>query len=139
MSNNRNRRRRNGSKPTPNATLTPGVLQLDWPENQDKIKAMIADREPLFSIGDEVYTIPKKVPPAWTMQVADLAATNYNAALAMALGLMLGPEGYEALKNCRTLTTDDLTTVFQVVSNRVLPGVVGPKAPSTSGTNGSQS
>ncbi len=86
----------------------PGVLQLDRQENKNAIEAMLADREPLFAIGDTEYTIPKAAPAAWTVQATKLARTQ-GAKIAMdyALKMMLGDAGYEALSECDTLTQAD--------------------------------
>lgn len=109
-----------------------GVLQLDRPENQEQIDAMIADREPLFSVGGVEYTIPRQVPAGWSMQAFDIAITQgEKAALAWSVAIMLGDEGYAALKNCATLTREDLAVVFNAIVDRVMPGGAfnAPKAP----------
>lgn len=117
--------------PRTRKTATPGVLQLDRAENQQHVEAMIADREPLFSVGGVEYTIPKQVPAAWSMQAFDIAITQgEKAALAWSVAMMLGDDGYAALKNCATLTREDLAVVFKAIVDRVMPGGSGaPKAP----------
>lgn len=116
-------------KPKP-AEIPPGVLVLDRPENVEAMNKMLAEREPLFSIDGEVYTIPKNVPPAWSMTAIDLAMTRgENVALAWVVGKMLEPQAFEALKSCSTLLPEDLNTLFRVIMDKVLPdGAFAPKA-----------
>lgn len=116
-------------KPKP-AEIPPGVLVLDRPENVEAMTKLLAEREPLFSIDGTVHTIPKNVPPAWSMTAIDLAMTRgENVALAWVVGKMLEPESYEALKNCSTLLPEDLNTLFRIIMDKVLPdGAFAPKA-----------
>jgi len=117
------------------------VLQLDRTENVDRYEAMIADREPLFSIDGVEYTVPKQVPMAWSMKTLDLATTQGDAvALDYAVSAMLGPDGYEALTNCKTLMPEDANTLFRIVMDKVLPNrSFIPKGSAASGVNGSPS
>ncbi|MEV8610298.1 hypothetical protein AB0383_20625 [Amycolatopsis sp. NPDC051373] len=98
------------------------VLRLDRKENVDAIQAIIDDREPLFSIGDETFTIPKKAPAAWTIMATKLALeAGDNQAVEYALQKMLGEDGYKALAACETLTLAD----FQVIRDAVIDRVFG--------------
>jgi hypothetical protein len=115
------------AKPRTNRKTAPqqksSVLRLDRQENVDAIAAMIADREPLFSIGGEVYTIPKKAPAAWTLQATQLGITeSAQAAAEYAFDAMLGEDGYKALVGCPTLTMTDLEIVRDAILGRVIPG-----------------
>lgn len=131
MSNNRSRRRPNTqtAPPAPVAPESRGLV-LDRPENREATEKLVADREPLFTIGDTTYTIPKRVPPSWTIQAFTVATEQGEAAaLTYATAKVLTPEAWEALSTCDTLTQDDLNAVFRAVMARILPeGVVGPKA-----------
>jgi hypothetical protein len=99
------------------------VLRLDRQENVDKIAAMIADREPLFSVGDQVYTIPRRSPEAWTVKAELLAVSDgVPVAAEYAIGVMLGEDGYKALTNCPSLTMTDFEIVRDAILARVLPG-----------------
>jgi hypothetical protein len=121
----------------PKATPLPeGVLRLDRAGNDAVIEAMIADREPLFVIGEMVYTIPRKVPPSWSMRAFNLATTQGEAtALAYAAMKLLEPEAFTALQECETLTPDDMATVFGALVDRIMPnGTFAPKASSIDGT-----
>jgi hypothetical protein len=115
-------------KPAAPKAVPSNVLQLDRQEAVDAVAALVADREPLFSVGGVVYTIPKKVPTAWMIRAVELATTVSEAeAVNYALVQMLGEDGYTALAECQTLTIGD----FETVRNAVL-GKVIPKAPKAS-------
>jgi hypothetical protein len=116
---------------TPKAAPLPeGVLRLDRSENDAVIAAMIADREPLFSIGDQAYTIPRQVPPSWSLRAFNLATTQgETAALAYAAEKLLEPEAWVALQVCETLTPADMRVVLSALVERILPdGGFSPKA-----------
>lgn len=125
------------TKPTSKKS-TPGVLQLDRPENEARIAELIADREPFFSVDGVEYTIPKQPPPSWGMEAFHVASTQgYGEAMAFALYKLIGDEGYAALSRCKTLTPEDIQTLSRAAVERVLPGgVPGPKASESTGTTG---
>lgn len=103
------------------------VIQLDRPENVAEIEAIIADREPLFSLGGKTYTIPKTAPAAWMIKTLELAKTvGDSTAVEYALQKMLGVDGYKAIAECETLTMGDFTAIRDEVVKRVLPQA--PKA-----------
>ncbi|WP_329064879.1 hypothetical protein [Amycolatopsis sp. NBC_01480] len=103
------------------------VLRLDRQEAIDAIAEIVADREPLFSIGDNTYTIPKKAPAAWAMKATTMAARGQELqAMEFVLRKMLGEDGYAALSECETLTTADFETIRDLIVKRVYPQ--GPKA-----------
>lgn len=112
------------------AATTTSVLRLDRQENVDKVAAMVADREPLFSVGEVEYTIPKKVPAAWTIKTTELAlSVSELAAVEYAMGKMLSEEGYKALADCETLTYTDFEIIRDAVLARILPnGKADPKS-----------
>lgn len=105
-------------------------LVLDRAENRAAVDALVADREPLFTIGRKTYTIPKKVPPSWTLQAFTVAAEQgEKAALVFSAGKLLEPEAWAALEQCDTLTQSDLHAVFKAIMDRILPdGAFVPKA-----------
>jgi len=105
------------------------VLRLDRQENVDAYQALIADREPLFSIGEVEYTIPKQAPTAWTVRTAHVSMTEGDVAAAnYAMFTMLGEAGAEALASCETLTMTDFERIRDVILKRVLPGEDDPKS-----------
>lgn len=105
-------------------------LVLDRAENRTVVDALVADREPLFTIGRKTYTIPKKVPPSWTMQAFTVASEQgEKAALVFAASKLLEPDAWAALEQCDTLTQADLLVIFKAITDRILPdGAFVPKA-----------
>lgn len=130
-------RRKTTPRTAPTA-VPEGVLRLDRAENEAVIAAMVADREPLFAIGEVVYTIPRKVPPSWALHAYNLATTvGETAALAYAAEKLLDADAWSALQGCETLTPDDMAVILNALVDKVLPdGGFAPKAPATGGTNG---
>lgn len=107
---------------TESAAVEDGVIRLDRQEALDAIAAIIADREPLFSIGDKTYTIPKAVPAAWTVKATNMAVRGQGVqAMEFALQKMLGEDGYEALSDCETLTVADFEKIRDIIVKRVFP------------------
>lgn len=114
-------------KPQAAPEETSSVLRLDRQEALDAIELIVADREPLFSIGGTTYTIPKKAPAAWTMKATSMAARGEELqSMEFVLRKMLGEDGYSALSECETLTTTDFEIIRDVIVKRVYPQ--GPKA-----------
>lgn len=91
---------------------------------------LIADREPLFTIGGTTYTIPRKVPPSWAIKAFTVATEQgESAALAFAAEKLLTPEAWTALTDCETVTDEGMHAVLKALMDRILPGgVLGPKA-----------
>ncbi|MFI9454462.1 hypothetical protein [Amycolatopsis sp. NPDC052450] len=118
---------RKSTPPKPKADL--GVV-LDDAEAQAEIDALIADREPLFTIDGVTYTIPKRVPPSWSLQAYRIAVEQGSAAsLHFAAEKLLTPEAWNALVECETVTESKMRTVLDALVDRILPEVVlGPKA-----------
>lgn len=118
-------RKRTSTKPK--ADL--GIV-LDDSAAQAEVDALIGDREPLFTIGGITYTIPKKVPPSWSLKAYRIAVEQGSAAsLQFAAEKLLTPEAWDALTECETITETAMRTVFDALVDRILPdGVLGPKA-----------
>lgn len=134
--------RKPASRKTPRGAAKPAAdlgLVLDDAESQAETDALLADREPLFTVGGITYTIPKEVPPSWTLKAFELASTEgESAALAFAVQHCLDEDGWSALVNCETLSRTNMRKVLQALMDKVLPeGVLVPKASPTSGTNDS--
>lgn len=133
-------RKTTARKAPPGSDVAPaGLLVLDDEESQAEIDAIIADREPLFQVGGVTYSIPKKVPPSWTMTAVSLAMERgESVALMFGLENMLGEDGWLALRTCKTLTEEKMAKVIRVIVDRLMPGwSLVPKGLPTSGTNGS--
>ncbi|MEV8615692.1 hypothetical protein AB0383_48705 [Amycolatopsis sp. NPDC051373] len=121
------------AKRAPKATTTPPAelgIVLDDAGSKAAVAAMLDDREPLFTIGEVTYTIPKHVPPSWTLKAYTLAVTEgESAAMVFAAQKLLTDEAWTALGDCDTLTQDGLNAVLKALMDRILPaGVIGPKA-----------
>lgn len=116
-------------RPAPKQPVDLGLV-LDDDTARAETDALLADREPLFTIGGTTYTVPKVVPPSWTLQAFNVALTGGESkALAFAAEKLLEPEAYEALCNCETLTRDGFNKVMKALIDKLLPdGVLVPKA-----------
>ncbi|MEU0531978.1 hypothetical protein [Amycolatopsis tolypomycina] len=114
------------------AAAAPGELGLvlDREEASAEVEALIADREPLFTVDGVTYTIPKVCPSSWSLMAWTIANTRgASAALSYATENVLGPEAMAAMIGCRSLTKADTKAVLQAVMDRVLPdGLPFPKA-----------
>jgi hypothetical protein len=90
---------------------TDGQGPDDW---QDK-------REPLFSIDDREYTIPVEVPGNITLQALErVRQDGEGPTTAWLLELMLGDDGYRALRECSSVSRQNLAAIGAVVSAKVL-------------------
>ncbi|MEV6648059.1 hypothetical protein [Amycolatopsis sp. NPDC051371] len=118
--------------PRRRATTKPADLGivLDDAAAQAEVDELIADREPLFTIGGTTYTIPKQVPPSWSMKAYKIATEQGEAeALAFAAEKLLTDEAWEALQECETVTPSAWEKILNALVDRILPdGVLGPKA-----------
>jgi hypothetical protein len=114
-------RKRTAPKPAPALGLV-----LDRSDAQAENERLIADREPLFTIGDTTYTIPKRCPAAWTVQAVRISATHgEQAALDWGFQLLLGEDGYRALTSFSGVADSDWLTLSKAISDRLIPD---PKA-----------
>ncbi|MFB9924875.1 hypothetical protein ACFORO_25905 [Amycolatopsis halotolerans] len=105
-------------------------LVLDDDAARAETDKLIADREPLFTIGGTTYTIPKQVPPSWSVKAFTIAATQgESAAISYAAEKLLTPAAWEALRECETVTPAAWQQVFKALMDRILPeSGFGPKA-----------
>lgn len=105
-------------------------IVLDDDAARAETEALVADREPLFTVGGKTYTIPKLVPPSWSLQAYEIAVTaGEPAALAFAAQKLLEPEAWDALVGCDTLSRSGMSTVLQALMDKLLPnGAFVPKA-----------
>ena len=116
----------------PVATKAPADLGivLDDDTARAATEKLIADREPLFTIGGTTYTIPKRVPPSWSVKAFTIATEQgEQAALAFAAEKLMTSEAWTALTDCETVTPEAWQTIFKALMDRILPdGVLAPKA-----------
>jgi hypothetical protein len=117
-------RKRPAAKPAPALGL---VLGTD--EDRSAVAALVADREPLFSVGETTYTIPRNVPVSWSMKAYALAVTDgETAVLNFAARKLLTDEAYMALIDSEP-SDEKLHTVLKALVDRILPeGLGAPKA-----------
>lgn len=105
-------------------------LVLDDDAARAETDKMLADREPLFTIGGVTYTIPKQVPPSWSVKAFTIAVTQgESAAISYAAEKLLTPAAWDALQECETVTPAAWQQVFRALMDRILPeSGFGPKA-----------
>ena len=88
------------------------------------------DRIPLFSIDGTEYTMPAEVMGYVSTQVIDIWATEGEAAGTRWLMIeLLGQDGYDALRTCKTITKAQLRQVTQIMVRHALGDESDPKAP----------
>jgi hypothetical protein len=76
---------------------------------------------PLFTIDDEVYEIPKLVPPKVVMQyLRDITDQGLEVALARATRTILGEDAMQALSDCETVKPEQMGAIFKVVARKLL-------------------
>lgn len=102
---------------------------LDGDESKAEVAALLADREPLFTVGGVTYTIPRQVPPSWTLQAYQVALTlGESDALAFAAKKLLDADAWDALVSCDSVSPSAMRTVIKALMDRILPeGVLVPK------------
>ena len=87
------------------------------------------DRIPLFSIDGTEYTMPAEVPGYVSVEVIDLWATQGEAAgTRWLMRELLGEDGYDALRTCKTITKAQVRQVTKILVEHAL-GDEDPKAP----------
>lgn len=92
-----------------------------------------AEREPLFSLGGKVYTIPVVVPVVDVLHYGDLwMEQGVTAALMFALRSTLGEDGYRALLGHRKLKQSHMDAIFKVVQGK-FDGSEDPKGRRSNG------
>ena len=88
------------------------------------------ERIPLFSIDGTEYTMPAEVAGNVGLQVTDIWATDGEAAGTKWLMIeLLGEDGYQALRDCKTITKAQMRQVIQIMVKHALGDEDGPKAP----------
>ncbi len=118
--------------PRKRVTAKPPVdlgIVLDDAAAQAEVEQLIADREPLFTVGGVTHTIPKRVPPSWSVKAYKIATEQGEAAaLSFAVEKLLTDEAWDALGECETVTPTAWEKVLNALVDRILPdGVLGPK------------
>jgi hypothetical protein len=98
-----------------------GVLRLSSASSEPE------EREPLFYIDDECFTIPVSPPASIGLEAMHMTARGGMAAAAATedyiMSEMLGDEGWAALRACKTLKLADYRRLVQVCMEKA----VGPQ------------
>lgn len=108
------------------ATADPGVLRFSAESDEPE------EREPLFYINDAEYTIPVEPGPGIGMEALHIIAEGGGSAVAMAMAddyvmtEMLGAEGWEALRGCKTVKRADMLHLIQVCTQKALGALENP-------------
>jgi hypothetical protein len=83
--------------------------------------APILDREPLFYIDDEEFTIPKDVPPNISFAyIRDMRDGNAEKAMANVFDMLLGVEALDRLATCDQLTKEQSKEILRVIEYKVM-------------------
>lgn len=83
--------------------------------------APILDREPLFYIDDEEFTIPKEVPPNISFAyIRDMRNGNAEQAMANVFDRLLGTEALDRLADCDSLTPEQSKEIMRVIEYKVM-------------------
>lgn len=86
------------------------------------------ERRDLFEIDDVMYSIPVKVAVNKALKYLHIARMQgTEAGVDYMLGLLLGEEGYAALRNFDDLTEDDLAAVIKACEKVMAGAVENPK------------
>lgn len=104
----------------------PLVLELTSGPGED------LERIPIFSVDGTEYTIPKDVPAYVSLEAQELLATQGQAVAERWLMVeLLGQEGWDALRSCKTLTRPQYRKLAaSIVEHAMGPDEdEGPKAP----------
>lgn len=79
------------------------------------------EREPLFYIDEEEFTVPIEVPANVTMAfIRDIRDHGEIVAVAKAFDLLLGEDGLNRLANCPALESDQLKEIMGVVGDKMM-------------------
>lgn len=79
-----------------------------------------AGRQPLFYIDDREYSIPVDVPAWYGLEAMEKTATMSEVeATRWVMIEMLGQEGWDALRTCKTITKPEMAAMQQVVRTLV--------------------
>jgi hypothetical protein len=108
-------------KPTTSRSGQPPVKQWEPVRIVTNADAPILDREPLFYIDDEEFTIPKVVPPNITYgYIRDMRGGNTEQAMANVFDRLLGQEALDRLADCDQLTPEQSKEIMRVIEYKVM-------------------
>jgi hypothetical protein len=108
-------------KPTTSRAGQPPVKKWEPVRIVTNADAPILDREPLFYIDDEEFTIPREVPPNITFAyIRDMRSGNAEQAMANVFDLLLGEEALNRLATCDQLTSEQSKEIMRVIEYKVM-------------------
>lgn len=85
----------------------------------DETNDLFTEREPLFSLGGQVYTIPVEVSGADSLHYATIWMNQgITAALVWGLRQCVGDEAYMALVTHKSLTQEQLSQLFDAIRSK---------------------
>lgn len=120
-------------KPAPRPTPTPAPS----PSRPAPFEPLVLSSTPdapvemvdLFEVDGVMYQVPRHPSASVSLQYLDVIEQYGEAAANMyILRETLGPEGYKALSNCKTLQGEHLEWLVQTIQGLVLGTVEAPKA-----------
>ncbi|KND45364.1 hypothetical protein [Streptomyces stelliscabiei] len=95
---------------------------------------VVEERVPLFYIGDDEYTIPKRIPKGVALQYLRQAGERgHELATAPLLIRVLGEDAYEALEKSKALTDEQLESIVDIIVGQALGRQEGGKGKAQSG------
>jgi len=79
------------------------------------------ERVPLFFIGDDEYTIPKKIPRGVALQyLRHVSEVGHEVATAPLLIRVLGEDAYLALEQSKAMTGEQLEQIVDIIIKQAL-------------------
>lgn len=85
-----------------------------------KASSQAPERELLFTIGDEQFTILKDPPGKLMMRyLRDLREVGMETAIANIAHALIGKAGMDALADCEDFTTEDFQTLLVAIQHKI--------------------
>ena len=101
--------------------MTGGQTQDIGPVRIVTTEVVEAEREPLFYIDEDEYTIPKTIPPNITIKyLRDCAHDGQEVALGRAMEVVLGADAMEALAESDSVTEENMTSIMRIVERKLM-------------------
>lgn len=100
-------------------------LELEAPVEPIRIDTSVdveeEEREPLFYIDGDEYTIPKTVPADFTVRyMNNVQKHGSEFAVAQAMADLLGHEAMDALSDCPQMTDEHLRGIMKIISRKMM-------------------
>jgi hypothetical protein len=86
--------------------------------------SLLTERVDVFSIDGVMYSMPKVINAAIALRAVEIIEQGGDlAVIPFMFRETIGPDGYEALKNCVSLKPSDLQAVTKIIADHVLGAV----------------